>query len=84
MTTDTSIILTIIITLTSSYPVIVDMYIRSLDNVSELLPPYRSTLFTENDKRMKSSHGGGRLPVTFGVIHLPVDKDSNTDYHMYN
>ena len=54
------------------------MYITSLQNdVSALLPPYRSTLLPDNDKRVKSSHGGGRLPVTFGVIHFPKDKDSN-------
>ena len=60
------------------------MYITSLENVSELFPPYRSTLFLDNDKRVKSEHGGGRLPVTLGVIHFPKDKVSNTDYHRYN
>ena len=40
--------------------------------------------FPENDKRVKLWHGGGRLPVTFGVIHFPKDKDNNADYHMYN
>ena len=60
------------------------MYITSLDSVSGLLPPYRSTLLPDNDKRVKLLIGGGRLPVTFGVIHFPKDKDSNTDYHRYN
>ena len=60
------------------------MYITSLHNVSGLHPPYRSTLLPDNDKRVNSEHGGGRLPVTFGVIHFPKDKDSNTDYHRYN
>ena len=57
------------------------MYITSLQYVSGLLPPYRITLLPDNDKRVKSQHGGGRLPVTFGVIHFPKDKD---DYHRYN
>ena len=78
------ILLTIITILTSSYPVIVAMYITSLHLVSGALPPHRSTLLPDNDKRVKSLHGGGRLPVTFGVIHFPKDKDSNTDYHRYN
>ena len=60
------------------------MYITSLGNVSGLLPPYRSTLLPDNDKREKLSLGDGRLPVTCGVIHFPKDKDSNTDYHRYN
>ena len=60
------------------------MYITSLQYVSGILPPYRSTLLPDNDKRVKSERGGGRLPVTFGVIHFPIDKDSNTDYHRYN
>ena len=60
------------------------MYITSLKNVSVFLPPYRSALLPDNDKRVNSEHGGGRLPVTFGVIHFPKDKDSNTDYHRYN
>ena len=60
------------------------MYITSLQSVSGFLPPYRSTLLPDNDKRVKLKHGGGRLPVTLGVIHFPKDKDSNTDYHRYN
>ena len=80
----TSIIITTILILTSSYPVIVDIYITSLDNVSGLLPPYIITLFPLNDERVKKEHGGGRLPVTCGVIHFPKDKNSYTDYHRYN
>ena len=60
----------------------VDMYITSLDNVSGLLPPCIITLFLDNDKKVKLEHGGGRLPVTFGVIHFPNDKDNNTYYHI--
>ena len=60
------------------------IYITSLYNASGVLPPYKSTLLPDNDKSVKREHGGGRLPVTFGVIHFPKDKDSNTDYHRYN
>ena len=80
----TSIILTIIIVLTSSYPVIVDMYITSLHNVSGLLPPCITILLPDIDKRVKSSHSGGHLPFTCGVIHFPKDKYTNTDNHRYN
>ena len=50
------------------------MYITSLDNVSGLLPPYITILFPLNDERVKKEHGAGRLPVTCGVIHFPINR----------
>ena len=47
------------------------MYITSLDNVSGLLPPYRSTLLPDNNKRVKLEQGRGCLPFTCGEIHFP-------------
>ena len=49
-----SIIILIIITLTSSYPVIVAMYTISLYDVRGLIPPCKRILLPDNDKRVKS------------------------------
>ena len=59
------------------------MYIELLQLVSGLLPPYRTTLFSDNDKRVKSWQGGG-LPATTGEIHFPNNKECNNDYHRCN